>query len=82
MARFSFIIPVYNVAPYLSECLDSVLSQDFEDFEVCVVDDGSSDGSSLICDDYAARDRHIKLCHQENGGVSVARNKALDMATG
>lgn len=82
MARFSFIIPVYNVEPYLSECLDSVLSQDFEDFEVCVVDDGSSDGSSLICDDYAARDRRIKLCHQENGGVSVARNRALDMATG
>lgn len=82
MARFSFIIPVYNVEPYLSECLDSVLSQDFEDFEVCVVDDGSSDGSSLICDDYAARNRRIKLCHQENGGVSVARNRALDMATG
>lgn len=82
MARFSFIIPVYNVEPYLSECLDSVLSQDFEDFEVCVVDDGSSDGSSLICDEYAARDRRIKLCHQENGGVSVARNRALDMATG
>lgn len=82
MARFSFIIPVYNVAPYLRECLDSVLSQDFEDFEVCVVDDGSSDGCSLICDEYAARDRRIKLCHQENGGVSVARNRALDMATG
>ncbi|MDD6889867.1 MAG: glycosyltransferase family A protein [Bacteroidales bacterium] len=82
MARFSFIIPVYNVSPYLRECLDSILSQDYCDFEVCIVDDGSTDESSMICDEYAARDRRIKLCHQQNGGVSVARNKALEMATG
>lgn len=82
MARFSVIIPVYNVKLYLRECLDSVLSQDFYDFEICLVDDGSSDGSERLCDEYASKDKRIKLHHQANGGVSVARNKALEMATG
>lgn len=82
MSKFSFIIPVYNVRPYLRECLDSVISQDYQDFEICLVDDGSNDGSEQICDEYAAQDQRIKLYHQQNGGVSVARNKALEMATG
>lgn len=80
---FSLIIPVYNVAPYLRECLDSVFSQDFKDYEVCIVDDGSTDESGAICKEYKTRygDR-VKLYHQVNQGVSVARNKALDMASG
>lgn len=82
MARFSFIIPVYNVKPYLAECLESVLQQDFDDFEICLVDDGSTDGSEKLCDEFAAKEKRIKLLHQPNGGVSVARNRALEIASG
>lgn len=83
MPLISFIIPVYNVAPYIRECLDSILSQSEADYELCIVDDGSTDGSGTICDDYAARfPGKVKLRHQANQGVSVARNKCLDMSTG
>lgn len=83
MPLISFIIPVYNVAPYLRECLDSVMEQDLKDFEVCVVDDGSNDGSGQICDEYSATyPGFFKLKHQPNQGVSVARNNAIEMATG
>ena len=82
MTLFSFIVPVYNVVPYLRECLDSILAQQFSDFEVCLVDDGSSDGSGEICDEYARYDARFKVIHQPNGGVSAARNQALDMAHG
>ncbi len=83
MPLISFVIPVYNVAPYVRECLESVIRQEFKDYEVCVVDDGSTDGSSAICDEYAAAYPGLfKLRHQPNQGVSVARNNALDMATG
>lgn len=83
MPLISFVIPVYNVAPYVRECLESIVRQEFKDFEVCVVDDGSTDGSSAICDEYAATYPELfKLRHQPNHGVSVARNNALDMATG
>ena len=78
----SVIIPVYNVAPYLNETLDSVVSQSYENLEIIIVDDGSNDGSGEICDEYAARDKRIRLVHQENRGVSAARNVALDLATG
>jgi len=79
---FSIIIPVYNVAPYLRECLDSVLAQTFTDWEAICVDDGSTDGSGTIIDEYAARDKRFKVIHQKNAGVSAARNRALDEATG
>jgi len=85
MPFFSIIIPVYNVGPYLRECLDSVFSQQFRDFEVCIVDDGSTDDSGRICDEYKTRYNSsvaVKLVHQSNHGVSVARNRALDMAEG
>ena len=82
MPLISFVIPVYNVAPYVRECLESVIRQEFKDYEVCVVDDGSTDGSSAICDEYAAAYPGLfKLRHQPNQGVSVARNNALDMAS-
>lgn len=79
---FSIIIPVYNVAPYLRECLDSVLAQTFTDWEAICVDDGSTDGSGAILDEYAAKDKRIRVIHQPNAGVSAARNKALGVVDG
>lgn len=75
---FSVIVPVYNVAPYLGECLDSVLAQTFTDWECLCTDDGSKDGSDLILDAYARRDPRFRITHQPNAGVSAARNRALD----
>ena len=80
--RFSIIIPVYNVAPYLRECLDSVLAQTFADWEAICVDDGSTDGSGAILDEYAAKDSRFRVIHQRNAGVSAARNEALKKAQG
>ncbi|MCM1324067.1 MAG: glycosyltransferase [Acetobacter sp.] len=82
VVKFSVIIPVYNVAKYLPECLDSILGQSFADIEVIAVDDGSRDESGLILDDYATRDKRLKVIHQENAGVSVARNVGLMAARG
>ena len=82
MPYFSIIIPVYNVAPYLRECLDSVVAQTFTDWEAICVDDGSTDGSGAILDEYAAKDRRFKVIHQENAGVSAARQKGLNVAVG
>ena len=82
MPYFSIIIPVFNVAPYLRECLDSVLSQTFTDWEAICVDDGSTDGSGAILDEYAAKDKRFRVVHKENEGVSVARNVGLDLANG
>ena len=79
---FSIIIPVYNVAPYLRECLDSVLSQTFTDWEAICVDDGSTDGSGAVLDEYASRDSRIKVAHKANEGVSVARNKGIELCSG
>ncbi len=79
---FSIIIPVYNVAPYLRECLDSVLSQTFTDWEALCVDDGSTDGSGTILDEYAAKDKRFRVIHQKNAGVSAARNVGLANAEG
>ena len=78
----SVIIPVYNVAPYLAESLDSVLHQTYEHLEVIIIDDGSTDGSGEICDSYAAKDGRIRVIHQENRGLSAARNAGLDIMTG
>ena len=80
--KFSIIIPVYNVAPWLRACLDSVQTQTFADFECICVDDGSTDGSGAILDEYAARDIRFKVIHQPNGGEGAARNAGLDIAKG
>ncbi len=78
----SVIVPVYNVAPYLEQCLDSIVNQTYRNLEIILVDDGSTDESGAICDRYAEQDSRIKVVHKENGGQSSARNVALDMMTG
>ena len=80
--KVSVIIPVYNVEPYLAECLDSVLAQTLRDIEVVCVDDGSTDGSGRMLDEYAARDSRVKVIHQTNAGVGKARNAGMDAAGG
>lgn len=79
---FSVIVSVYNVAPYLRECLDSVLGQTLADWECICVDDGSTDGSSAILDEYAARDSRFRVVHQSNMGVGAARNRGLELSNG
>lgn len=78
----SIIIPVFRIEAYIGECLDSVLQQTYKNIEIIVVDDGSDDGSSDICDVYAEKDKRIKVIHKSNGGLSSARNAGLDSATG
>lgn len=78
----SIIIPVYNVKLYLDNCIQSVIQQSYTDFECILVDDGSTDGSSEICDQWAEKDNRIIIVHQPNGGVSSARNKGLEQAKG
>ena len=78
----SIIVPVYNAQATIQRCLNSIISQTFSDFEVLLIDDGSVDDSGLICDSYALRDKRIKVFHNENRGVSTARNYALDRAEG
>ena len=78
MALVSIITPVYNTEKLLPRCLNSILSQTFQDFELILVNDGSKDGSGKLCEEYAAGDGRIHVLHQENSGVSVARNTALD----
>ena len=78
----SVIVPVYNVEPYLAECLDSILAQTFTDFEVLLIDDGSTDGSSALCDKYAGKDRRVRCFHKENGGHMSARQSGFRKAAG
>ena len=98
MSKLSFIVPVYNVAPYLRKCVDSLLAQDFDDYEIILVDDGSTDNSPQICDEYAASSLSaagtspfseadhfiipIRVIHQPNAGLSAARNAGLKAAKG
>lgn len=79
---FSIIIPVYNVALYLPECINSVLGQDYKQYELILIDDGSTDESGNICDEYAKNNSCIKVIHQTNQGLSDARNKGIDIAQG
>lgn len=78
MPRISVIVPVYKVEKYIHRCVDSILAQTFTDFELILVDDGSPDNCPAICDEYAAKDSRIHVIHQENGGLSAARNAGID----
>ncbi len=82
MCVISIIIPVYNVAPYLERCLDSIINQTYTKTEIIIVDDGSTDESPQICDNYALKDNRIKVIHKKNGGLSDARNAGISIATG
>ena len=82
MKLISVIIPVYNIAPYLPKCLDSLIGQTYGNLEIIAVDDGSTDDSGKILDDYSSKDGRIRVIHKQNEGVSAARNDALDLATG
>ena len=82
MKKFSVIVPVYKVETYLDRCVESVLKQTFTDFELILVDDGSPDRCGEMCDSYAAMDNRVVVIHQENAGVSVARNRGIEVATG
>ncbi|MCR5376635.1 MAG: glycosyltransferase [Lachnospiraceae bacterium] len=80
--KVSVIVPVYNVKPFLEEALNSVVNQTYQEMEIILVDDGSTDGSSEICDEYAKRDNRIRLIRQSNQGLSAARNAGLNIMTG
>lgn len=79
MDRISIIIPVYNVRNYLRRCLDSVSKQTIHDFQCILVDDGSTDGSDVICEEYTRKDSHFVVAHSQNGGPGIARNVGLDI---
>lgn len=82
MTRFSVIVPVYNIEQYISQCITSILEQSLGDFELIIIDDGSTDGSGKICDIFAASDNRVRVLHKENGGLSDARNEGLMNAKG
>lgn len=82
MPKVSIIIPVYNVEKYLQRCMDSVLTQSFEDYEIILVDDGSPDNSSHLCDEYAKMDIRVKVIHKKNGGLTSARLAGYRLALG
>ena len=78
----SIIVPIYNVEPYLQRCLDSIINQTYSNLEIILIDDGSSDKSPQICDEYASKDNRITVIHKKNGGLSDARNTGLDNCKG
>lgn len=80
--KVSVIVPVYNAGKYLHRCIGSIMAQTYTDFELLLVDDGSTDGSGKICDEYAQKDSRIRVFHKENGGAASARNVGLDNACG
>lgn len=82
MIKFSIIVPVYNVERFLSQCINSILNQKYTEYELIIVDDGSTDASGRIADDFAHTDSRIKVVHRENGGLSAARNTGMKYMTG
>ncbi len=80
--KVTVVVPVYNVSNYLGKCIDSIINQTYKKLEIILVDDGSTDNSGAICDDFASKDKRIKVIHKENGGLSDARNFGIDIATG
>lgn len=82
MVKVSIIVPIYNAEKYLHRCVDSLLAQDFSDYEILLIDDGSLDASSKICDDYAQKECKVKVFHQKNSGVAAARQLGIEQAQG
>ena len=82
MIKVSVIVPIYNVEEYINKCVDSILNQTFKEFELILVDDGSTDNSGNICDTYKSIDDRVRVIHKSNGGLSDARNSGIEAATG
>ena len=82
MELISIIVPIYNVEPFLKECIESIIKQTYQNLEIILVNDGSPDNCGTLCDEYAKNDNRIKVIHKKNGGLSSARNAGLDIATG
>ena len=82
MIKISVIVPVYNIEPYIRECLDSIVNQTYSNLEIILVDDGSTDSSGLICDEYAQKNKRITVFHKPNGGLVSARKTGVLLATG
>ena len=82
MQKISVIVPVYNIEHYIEECIKSILNQTFKEFELLLVDDGSTDSSLNICRGYEKKDNRIKVIHKKNGGLSDARNVGIEKACG
>ena len=82
MPEISIIVPVYNTEKWLRRCVDSILAQTFKDFELLLIDDGSTDNSGTICDEYVGKDPRVRVFHKSNGGVSSARNLGLNNVRG
>ena len=80
--KVSIIVPIYNAQKTLRRCIDSILNQDYTDFQLLLIDDGSKDDSGRICDEYASEDERVHVIHKENSGVSDSRNLALNEAKG
>lgn len=80
MDKISIIVPVYNVEKYLRKAIKSTLDQTYKNLQIILIDDGSTDNSGNICDEYKKKDERIEVIHKENGGLSDARNKGLDIA--
>ena len=80
--KFSIIVPVYNAAKTINRCADSILAQTFQDYEIIFINDGSTDNSGYICDEWVKRDRRIRVYHQNNLGVSKTRNRGITLAKG
>ena len=80
MVKISVIVPVYNVEKYIKRCIDSILSQTFEDYELILLDDGSTDQSGTICDNYAEQNKCVRVIHQKNQGQASARNRGVELA--
>ena len=80
--KISVIVPVYNVENYLTRCVDSILSQTYKNIEILLIDDGSTDASGDICNEYCREDSRVSVVHQRNGGLASARNAGIDISTG
>lgn len=80
--KFSIVVPIYNVEKYLKQCIESIVNQSYKDIEIILVDDGSTDSSSAICDEYAEKDGRITVIHKANGGLVSARKAGNELVTG